>query len=321
MLTRKKVLAVSLAVFAALNFTACGGGDKKGETKPAAPKTTVAVPARPAVSTAPSMSFKFGEKEAKVYELKGVDLAKKIRTNRLAVANGAAYFFVDMKPMQLGKVTLKNETISDLTLIANSGGIDFLATNGKEVLFRTSDGKMGVYDGKQVAKGDKWLGETIGAAGSNEFYIMQGTALKAATLEGNSLKNIHDIIADYKKIPAFDRAILKPVYADSNEIYLRTFLRKEGVKDAVPTLVVFDKQGKELRRYEGVQKLPRGWAVTANYVIHTGSMGDFRVFDRATGKKLGDAKVGLRPFALYTITGNDVLLYDDRADKLYRIDF
>lgn len=321
MLTGKKALALGLAVFAALNFTACGGGDKKGDAKPAAPKTTVAVPARPAVSTTPSMSFKFGEKEAKVYELKGVDLKNKIRTGRLAVANGAAYFFVDMKPMQLGKVTLKNETISDLTLIANSGGIDFLATNGKEVLFRTSDGKMGVYDGKQVAKGDKWLGETIGAAGSNEFYIMQGTALKAATLEGSSLKNIHDIIADYKKIPAFDRAILKPVYADSNEIYLRTFLRKEGVKDAVPTLVAFDKQGKELRRYEGVQKLPRGWAVTANYVIHTGSMGDFRVFDRATGKKLGDANVGLRPFVLYTITGNDVLLYDDRADKLYRVDF
>ena len=85
--------------------------------------------------------------------------------------------------------------------------------------------------------------------------------------------------------------------------------------------LTFDKQGKELRRYEGVQKLPRGWAVTTNYVIHTGSMGDFRVFDRATGKKLGDANVGLRPFALYTITGNDVLLYDDRADKLYRVDF
>ncbi len=86
-------------------------------------------------------------------------------------------------------------------------------------------------------------------------------------------------------------------------------------------LFTFDKQGKELRRYEGVQKTPRGWAVTTNYVIHTGSLGDIRVFDRATGKKLGDAKARLRPFELYTITGNDVLLYDDRADKLYRVDF
>ena len=39
-------------------------------------------------------------------------------------------------------------------------------------------------------------------------------------------------------------------------------------------LFTFDKQGKELRRYEGVQKTPRGWAVTTNYVIHTGSLGD-----------------------------------------------
>ena len=62
--------------------------------------------------------------------------------------------------------------------------------------------------------------------------------------------------------------------------------------------LIFDKQGKELRRYEGVQKLPRGWAVTTNYVIHTGSLGDIRVFDRATGKKLGDAKAGVRPFEL-----------------------
>ncbi|MBR1494347.1 MAG: hypothetical protein IJ601_04800, partial [Acidaminococcaceae bacterium] len=215
MLTREKVLAISLAVFAALNFTACGGGDKKAEGKPAAPKTTVAVPSRPAVSTTPSMSFKFGEKEAKVYELKGVDLTKKIRTGRLAVMNDAAYFFVDMKPMQLGKVSLKNESISDLTLVSDSGGIDYLATNGKAVLFRTGDGKMGVYDGKKVAKGDKWLGETIGVAGSNDFYVMQGTALKAATLENNSFKNIRNVIPDYKKIPAFDKAILKPVYADS----------------------------------------------------------------------------------------------------------
>ena len=126
MLTGKKALALGLAVFTALSVTACGGGDKKGETKPAASKTTVAVPARPAVSTAPTMSFKFGEKEAKVYELKGVDLAKKIRTNRLAVMNGAAYFMVDAKPnMQLGKVALKNETISDLTLL---GGC-FITTN------------------------------------------------------------------------------------------------------------------------------------------------------------------------------------------------
>ena len=47
--------------------------------------------------------------------------------------------------------------------------------------------------------------------------------------------------------------------------------------------------------------------------------------ERAYGKgsimRLGDAKARLRPFELYTITGNDVLLYDDRADKLYRVDF
>ena len=86
-------------------------------------------------------------------------------------------------------------------------------------------------------------------------------------------------------------------------------------------LIAFDKNGKELRRYEGVKELPRGWAVTENYVIATGSKGVFRVYDRKSGKELGEAKIEMRPFALCTVKGNDVIVYDDRAKKLYRIDF
>ena len=99
---------------------------------------------------------------------------------------------------------------------------------------------------------------------------------------------------------------------------MRYFVEKEGGN--IPYLIAFNKDGKELCRYEGIADLPRGWAVTENYVVHTGSKGAIRVFDRKTGKVLGDATIDMRPFALWTKTGNDVIVYDDRSHKIYRID-
>lgn len=61
--------------------------------------------------------------------------------------------------------------------------------------------------------------------------------------------------------------------------------------------------------------------VTANYVIQAGSLGTFRVFDRETGTLVADLKLNMRPFTMALAKGNDVFVYDDRAKKLYRIDF
>jgi hypothetical protein len=128
------------------------------------------------------------------------------------------------------------------------------------------------------------------------------------------------LIEDYQKMdPEFGRVSFKNVCVKDGEIYIRYFLpKKDGEKEDTPMLIALDKNGKELRRYEGVKELPRGWAVTENYVIHSGSKGDFRVYDRKTAKLLGEAKIEMRPFVLWTKTGNDVIVFDDRAKKLYR---
>ena len=269
------------------------------------------------------MTFKFGEHEAKVYELTGVDLKKNIRTWRFA-ALGDALFFHGKGSNQIVSVNMKGETISDFKAIADSGAVDYLAGNGRIVVFRLKDAnKLAVYDGKTVTTGAEDVpGEMTGIAGSDDFLVVRGSAVRRVAIEGAASKVVKDIIKDYREIPDFKKVSMKPVYADENGFYLSTYIKRDE-KDSkgVPTLVAFDWQGKELRRCEGVEELPRGWAVTANYVIHTGSKDAFRVFDRESGKILGDAEVNMRPFALYTLKGNDVIVFDDRADKIYRVDF
>ncbi len=131
------------------------------------------------------------------------------------------------------------------------------------------------------------------------------------------------LIENYQKLDKeFGRAAFKNVCVRDGEVYIRFFIpKKDGEQDDTPMLIAFDQTGKEFRRYEGVKELSRGWAVTENHVIHSGSKGDFRVYDRKTARLLGDAKIGMRPFVLWTKTGNDVIACDDRAKKLYRIDF
>ena len=333
-LTKRIVAGLAAGMLSASLLVGCGGGSGGGSGAPKNDPPKAAAPAKPAraaVATAPTMTFKFGNEEAKVYELTGVDLKKKIRTGKIVKMGDDIFFHTDTvgeeKETHINKVTVKGETISGLADLGMSGDIDELATNGKTVLWQTSrkevpKDSLAIYDGKERNIGGKWPGSIMGDPETGEFVVVRGTLIKTAKLENGEMKDVKTIIQDYRKtFPEFNMAILKPVCVDKGEMYLRTFLKKEGEKNTTPYLVVFDKEGKELRRYEGVKELPRGWAVTENYVIHTGSKGDIRVFDKKSGKVLGDAKIEMRPFELWTATGNDVIVYDDRADKLYRIDF
>ena len=111
--------------------TGCGGGGKPsgGSGSGAAnnpPK--IETPARAPVSTPPTMTFKFGATEAKVYELTGVDLKNIIRTNRIVMLGDDIFFHTDTKHYEdqlqhVNKVTLKNETISNLVDLGPSGDI------------------------------------------------------------------------------------------------------------------------------------------------------------------------------------------------------
>ena len=317
-------------------ITGCGGdgGKPSGSGSGAAnnpPK--IETPTRAPVSTPPTMTFKFGQTEAKVYELTGVDLKNIIRTNRIVTMGDDIFFHTDTKYYEdklqhVNKVTLKNETISNLVDLGPSGDIHEMTTNGKIVLWQsnrkaTEKDKLVIYDGKEAKAAGKWSGSPEGDPGSDNFYVLWGHELREQTLENGEWKIGKKLIEDYQKMdPEFGRVSFKNVCVKDGEIYIRYFLpKKDGEKEDTPMLIALDKNGKELRRYEGVKELPRGWAVTENYVIHSGSKGDFRVYDRKTAKLLGEAKIEMRPFVLWTKTGNDVIVYDDRAKKLYRIDF
>ena len=314
----------------------CGGGGKPsgGSGSGAAnnpPK--IEVPARAPVSTPPTMTFKFGQTEAKVYELTGVDLKNIIRTNKLVAMGDDIFFHTDTKHYEdklqhVNKVTMKNETIANLTDLGPSGDIHEMTTNGKIVLWQsnrkaTEKDKLVIYDGKEAKAAGKWSGSPLADPDSDKFFVLWGHELREQQLENGEWKINKKLIEDYQKLdPEFGRVSFKSVCVKDGEIYIRYFLpKKDGEKDDTPMLIAFDKSGKELRRYEGVKELPRGWAVTENYVIATGSKGVFRVYDRKSGKELGEAKIEMRPFALCTVKGNDVIVYDDRANKLYRIDF
>ena len=323
-------------VSAALLAGCGGGGGKSGGGSGGAAQNNppkIETPARAPVSTPPTMTFKFGATEAKVYELTGVDLKDEIRTNRIVTMGDDIFFHTDSSKSEdkmghVKKVTMKNETISNLVDLGPSGDIHEMTTNGKTVLWQsnrkaTEKDKIVIYDGKEAKVAGKWSGSPLGDPDSDKFYVIWGHELREQTLENGEWKIDKKLIEDYQKLEkGFDRVSFKPVCVSKGEIYMRYFLpKKDGEKSDTPMLAAFGKDGKMLRTYEGVKELPRGWAVTENYVIATGSQGIFRVYDRKTAKLLGETKIEMRPFVLWTKTGNDVIVYDDRAKKLYRIDF
>lgn len=330
-LAKRLALGVMAALVSVSLLAGCGGGKDKGAGAQNDPPK-IEIPAREPVSTAPTMTFKFGETEAKVYELTGVDLSKVIRTNKLVTLGDELFFHTDGhysedKLQHINKVTIKKETIADLVDLGPSGDIAELATNGKIVIWQTNrkategKDKIAIYDGKAATVGGKWSGSPMGDAESGDFMVYWGHELRHSKLEDGNWKELGKVFADDKTaFPDFkDTNIsLKTVCVSKGDIFMRYFVEKEGGN--IPYLIAFNKDGKELCRYEGIAELPRGWAVTENYVVHTGSKGAIRVFDRKTGKVLGDATIDMRPFALWTKTGNDVIVYDDRSHKIYRID-
>ncbi len=315
---KRMAWGLAAAFLAASLLSGCGGGsgDSAAKDAPVAPATQSA-------GAKPSMTATLGQREINAYELTGVNLAKKIRTGRLAVIGNTIYFHGGTKPSELYKVTMKGDTISDLTAIGESGSVDDLADNGRVVLYRSADEhKTAIYDGKALVLGDPWPGEMAGVAGTSEFFYLRGVSLKAVNLDGATFSDARDVIKNYKLTPELTKVTLRLVCAEAEEIFLRCVIRKlKENTPGIPILIAFNRKGKEIRRYEGVPELPRGWAVTKDYVIHCGSKGLFRILDRKTTQVLGETRFNMRPFALCAMEGNQVLVYDDRSEKLYRIDF
>lgn len=286
----------------------------------------IPVPERAEVSTEPTFTLTFGDKEAKGYELPGVDLsgkedANKARTSAIVTMNGDVYFYLDTKPtMSLAKVKLDGEKISDLSIVGDGYSINELTTNGNAVIFKDHDKMLNVYDGKELKKGEKCHKfNPLAIPGTNDIYYMQGHKLKQAKLDGANITDEKEVV-DFEEFEKANELSVGLFGIDGDVIFLQSQIKRDGHR--VPIMLAMNKDGQEICRFEGLDDLPRGWTVTNNYVIHCGSKGNFRIYDKASGKLLGDAHVeNINPFVLHTLQGNDVLVYDDRGHKFYRIDF
>ncbi len=315
-----KIISAAAAGLLAVSLIAgCGGGggnsSGSGAPKVEAPKS------------APTMTFKFGSHEAKVYELAGVDLRNNINTWELAVLGNDVYFQCGRKPPHMGKVTMKGETISDFTDLGETDDNHTLAMNDQVVLWTGTKDALVVYDGKTTKVGGKWPGQLLakvggGISGRDDFYFLSGRSLKMGKLKDGSITDVKEIVPNLTNIsPDFKGAQFFPVASEKDDIYVRTILQKAGENKRIPVLVAFDKKGKELRRYEGMAGSRKGFCVTDKYVIFADQDGNIRVFEKKSGKSLGDVKITFGVFALATVKSNSIIAYDDSGKKLYRIDF
>lgn len=321
----KKVAAGILAGLLSASLVAgCGGGggsSSGGTAKPAA--SAPAVPQREKVKTPPTTTFKFGEHEAKVYDLKGIDLKQQEITPNfgyLVATKDAMYFHAKKKgdkDQSLWQLKYDHENLTGIGPVGLSSTISILATNGKTVYCQSKEDTFDWYDGKTFHTGKKNadLRPIAAAAGTDTLYTytkMGETITKGRFANGE--------IKDAKEVIGKQEFAMRPLYADDKEIFIRTSFKKDG--KTIETLVAFDMNGKELRRFEGFpsNENPYDWTVTANYVVHVKAKGVFRVYDRATGKLIADVETKLKPYRMATVTGNDVLVYD-LDKKFYRVDF
>ncbi|MBQ8699528.1 MAG: hypothetical protein IJ521_11125 [Schwartzia sp.] len=88
-----------------------------------------------------------------------------------------------------------------------------------------------------------------------------------------------------------------------------------GKNTKTPMLVAVGKDGKELRRYDGMAGGKRDFCVTDRYVVCADPDGNICVFEKKSAKRLGNVKLNLRPFALWTLERDKVLVYDDGGQK------
>ncbi len=295
------------------------------------PPDPVPVPKRKPVATSPAFTFKFGEVSGNAYELKGLNFSgkdggPKARTGALAYMQNAIYLYKDSQPPKLLKVNLKDESLSDPTEIGDGNAINSLTSNGKVVIFKNADKKLAVYDGTKTSVGENVPGIIpVGCVSDGEFYSQKGSTVKASKLEDTAFIGEHDLF-NLDDNPQLKDMKLGLFCIDGGEIFMLGKVKEtvnghnlDGVSQS--TMVAVNHQGQEVCRYTGFGSSSRDWAITTNYVIATDSTGQFRVFGRSNGQILGEFATDVTPLVMNTVTGNDVIVYDEKTDKLYRFDF
>ncbi len=330
---KKKAFGLMAGLVSAALIAGCGGGG--GAKSDGDPKKPAATPsAQVEMKGEPTSTFQIGSKTAKIYELKApaADDNFLFVGQRVVYANGAIYLHGEMSDGKGGdvqglyKLPLQGDKITGKEMVAasdgDSGDQRNLAVCRDKVLFQLKDGdKLGLYNGKSLDKSDgKWKDEydsMVGFAEGGELLMVRGTdKVCVAQQELSDIKNVKVVVDDAKKALKLEDAVLCPVYADANELFLSTTLNfDEFTKD----LVVFDKNGKLLARYGGMKNDPADWAVTKSYIVQA-SPNSMLIYDRSNGKKIFDSKVnGFEPRYLFSMGGDMILACADET-KFFILD-
>ena len=355
----KKILAAALAGMLLLPFSGCTNENAAPGQAPAA--TKVEVPARPARDSQPIGTLKFGNLEARIYEFTGPEEKIMLGTNRqFAATEEALYFTRKGKSAGEDDYVLLRQNYKGEKLEGDPVSIDHVGkgntwfrTSGNTLFYHHKGGPdefIAWYDGKEAHQGDVFSGKDVIRKNlalsmtGNDAYFQRRTFDKEtkkyidgvyhANLENGKFTN-EKMLFEYSVDPIFEegKASLMVRFADKDHIILSVDKKKEGEGSAIVNFYEVDKNGKILATYDDGDHLHFQCAtLTANYFIRCNTHEDgqvLRVFDRATGQLLGEALISkksetapqIMPKCMWTTTGNDVIVYDESAKKLYRIDF
>ena len=337
--TKRITMGIVTCCLAASLLSGCGGAESasgSGEKSAFSSDAKSAAPIEPAKETPvavwptpfspPIERFKVGNRQGHVYEVANFDKTSRVSASSAAVLGNDLYYHGKekwAKHSRLVKVTYDKDALSAPIVLCESGGRERLAANGKIVVFRTVEGKCGIYDGQTLTEKGPWLGSAIASGEGDAFYVVVEDGISEVRVSENGFEAPQRIFDNFRKEPYRLTSGVHPIFGDAGGVYFSARERKPGKSDAdmVPLLFYADKRGKEIRRFVGIEEMPRGWVVTEHYVIHAALAGAFRVFDRQTGAQLADVKLRLSAYDVAHVQGDVVLAFDERAGKLYRIDF
>lgn len=358
--TRKKALAMALAGLFLLPLSGCTNDSATPEAgKPGAAK--IEVPSRPARESEAIGALKFGDHEAKIYAFKGSGETILVGSDRTFSATPEALYYTRDNPGETPRnFALLRQEYKGETLVGEPQPLDHLGqfntwfqTSGNTVFYQINETpltKLCWYDGKSAQHGEQLAdnsGKSVSkmdlviARESNDAYYLSSALDKETKTRHNIV--YHATFADgklsdgEKLFEQSDHSEFEGTFhvrfADKDRLIVSAGKKKEGQGNPIITFYEMDKQGNILGTYDDGDNTAFSCAtLTTNYFIRVDNRKKgqvFRIFDRANGQLIAEVPVHddsadapkLIAKCLWTVTGNDVIAYDERQKKLYRIDF
>lgn len=329
---KRLTLAITAGLMALSLCSGCGDGQKADNsdnaTKPGATPT-----AKVEMPKEPTYTVPVGNKSIKIYELEGgLDEDFNFTGERLAFAGDCIYLHgeeeipgKDEDLEGLYKLPLQGNTLGKRELVAESPSGDEhrnLTVAGDKVLFQLKEGdKLGLYNGKSLDKSDsKWKDDydaMMGFAEGKDLLLVRSLdTICTARQELTEVTGIKEVVKDAREVLKLkDARAVRPVYADANELYVSC---ETDADDFTSDLFSFDKNGKPLKRFEGLKGEGGEWAVTKDYVLQASYGEAVLIYERSTGKKIYDSSLKDVHIGIFCSAGGNLLLcYDNVKNKFF----